>query len=100
MAAKKGGMRTTGDVVGWWVERLELNRSVSASYRRTMASLMRCHVLPALGAIALKRLTRAEVDDRLGAIFAYLQECDPAEAEILKDALAEAAEVPILAPEA
>ena len=41
MAAKKGGMRTTGDVVSWWVERLELNRSVSASYRRTMASLMR-----------------------------------------------------------
>ena len=65
MAAKKGGMRTTGDVVGWWVERLELNRSVSASYRRTMASLMRCHVLPALGSITLKRLTRAEVDDRL-----------------------------------
>ena len=46
------------------------------------------------------RAFAAEVDDRLGAIFAYLQECDPAEAEILKDALAQAAEVPILAPEA
>jgi len=46
------------------------------------------------------RAFAAEVDDRLGTIFAYLEECDPAEAEILKDALAEAAEVPILASEA
>jgi hypothetical protein len=46
------------------------------------------------------RAFACEVDDRLTAIFAYLEECDPAEAEILKDALAEAAEVPILAPEA
>ena len=46
------------------------------------------------------RAFAAEVDDRLGTIFSYLEECDPAEAEILKDALAEAAEVPILAPEA
>lgn len=65
MTAPRGGMRTTGQVVLWWVERLELNRSVSASYRRTMVSLMRCHVVPALGAITLKRLSRAEVDDRL-----------------------------------
>ncbi|MDP3978349.1 MAG: site-specific integrase [Pseudomonas sp.] len=63
--AKTAGMRTTGQVVLWWVERLELNRSVSASYRRTMASLMRCHVIPALGQLTLKRLNRAEVDDRL-----------------------------------
>lgn len=41
-----------------------------------------------------------EVDDRMDTIFEYLEECDPAEAEILLGALAEAAEVPILAPEA
>lgn len=65
MSSAKAGMRTTGQVVLWWVERLELNRSVSASYRRTMGSLMRRHVIPALGQVPLKRLTRSVVDDKL-----------------------------------
>ena len=58
-------MRTVGQVVTWWVERLETNRSVSDSYRRTMASLMRRHVMPALGKVTLKKLNRSEVDDKL-----------------------------------
>lgn len=58
-------MRSTGQVLNWWVDRLEQNRSVSDSYRRTMGSLVRKHVVPALGSVPLKRLTRAAVDDKL-----------------------------------
>jgi integrase len=58
-------MKTTGQVLGWWMERLETNRSVSASYRKTMASLMRLHVQPAVGKVPLKKLTRSVVDDKL-----------------------------------
>lgn len=49
----------------WWVERLEGNRSVSDSYRATMASLARVHVIPRLGRVTLKQLDRAAVDDLL-----------------------------------
>ena len=40
-----------------------------------------------------------EVDAHIANLMERIAEADPAEAEILKDALAEAAEVPILAPE-
>ena len=58
-------MKTTGQVLEWWLTRVECNRTVSASYRKTMGSLMRRHVMPALGKVALKKLTRAVVDDQL-----------------------------------
>ncbi len=58
-------MRTVGQVVTWWVQRIEQNRSVSASYRRTMGSLVRRHLVPRLGSVQLKRLNRATVDDKL-----------------------------------
>lgn len=63
--AARDEFRTTGQVLGWWLERLETNRAVSASYRRTLGSLMRRHVIPALGKVPLKRLTRSVVDDQL-----------------------------------
>lgn len=63
--SKPAALRTTGQVLTWWSDRLELNRSVSASYRRTMRSLIRRHVIPALGAVAVKKLNRAVIDDRL-----------------------------------
>lgn len=68
-------LRTTGQVVTWWVERLQTNRSVSASYRRTMASLMRRHVVPKLGSTPCKRLTRSVVDDQL--VWPMQQELSP-----------------------
>ncbi len=58
-------MRTTGQVLTWWAARLDQNRSVSDSYRRTMRSLVSRHVMPSLSNVALKKLTRAVVDDKL-----------------------------------
>jgi integrase len=58
-------LRTVGQVVGWWCERLEVNRSVSASYKATMQSLARRQVAPRLGKVTLKQLDRATVDDQL-----------------------------------
>lgn len=57
--------KTVGQVITWWVGRIEQNRTVSDSYRRTMGSLVRKHVVPALGSVPLKRLSRAAVDDKL-----------------------------------
>lgn len=62
---KAAQFRTVGQVVGWWADRLERNSGVSASYRDTMVSLARRHVIPRLGKVALKRLERATVDNDL-----------------------------------
>lgn len=59
------GMRTTGQVLRWWGDRLASNRAVSDSYRRTMGSLLRRHVIPALDKVPVRRLSRSVVDDAL-----------------------------------
>ena len=41
MSRAQGGMRTAGEVVTWWLGKLEGDRSRSIPYRRSMASLMR-----------------------------------------------------------
>lgn len=61
----KTGMRTAGDVVLWWLGRLEGDRARSAKYRGSMGSLMRRHVLPRLGKVAIKKLDRVTLDDQL-----------------------------------
>lgn len=75
MAAKKSGMRTTGDVVLWWLERIEGDRSRSVSYRRSMASVMRKHVVPRVGKVAITKLDKVAIDDRL--VFPMHQELKP-----------------------
>lgn len=65
MAQAKAGMRTVGDVVGWWLERIEGDRRRSESYRRSMGSLMRKHVLPRVGKVAIGKLDRVTLDDKL-----------------------------------
>lgn len=65
MTAAKVTFRTTGQVLTWWLGRLESNRTISESQRKTMGSLMRRHVIPSLGKLTLKALTRAAVDDGL-----------------------------------
>jgi len=72
---ERDGFRTTGQVLTWWLGRLETNRAVSASYRRTMGSLMRRHVMPSLGTVTLKKLSRSAVDDRL--VWPMQQACSP-----------------------
>lgn len=73
--ATKTWMKTTGDVVGWWLERIEGDRSRSLSYRRSMASVMRKHVLPRVGKIAIRKLDRVALDDQL--VFPMHQELKP-----------------------
>lgn len=65
MTAAKVTFRTVGQVLTWWLGRLEKNRSVSASYRDTLGSLLRRHVIPALGKVPVKKLSRSMVDDDL-----------------------------------
>lgn len=65
MSRARDQFRTAGQVLAWWLARLESNRSVSASYRDTLGSLLRRHVIPALGKVLVKRLSRSVVDDQL-----------------------------------
>lgn len=58
-------MRTVGEVVRWWLSRVEADTSKSASYRDSMASLMHRHVLPAVGRVSVRKLDRIALDDRL-----------------------------------
>lgn len=64
-AAGRAAMRTVGDVVSWWLDRLEGDRARSAKYRNSMACLMRKHVLPRVGKVAIRKLDRVTLDDQL-----------------------------------
>lgn len=65
MAAAKAGMRTTGDVVLWWLERVEQNRATSDSYKRNTRSMVRKNIVPAVGKVLVTRLDRRVLDDKL-----------------------------------
>lgn len=58
-------MRTVGEVIRWWLSRMEADRGKSEKYRRNMASLARRHLIPALGRVAVRKLDRVVLDDRL-----------------------------------
>lgn len=68
-------MRTAGEVVNWWLGRIEGDRARSAKYRGSMGSLMRRHVLPRLGKVTLRKLDRVMLDDRL--VYPMHQELAP-----------------------
>ena len=65
MARAAGDLRTTGEVVSWWLERVEQNRATSDSYKRSTRSMVRRNILPALGKVAISKLDRRVLDDRL-----------------------------------
>lgn len=65
MAAKGGELRTTGDVLLWWLERVENNRASSDSYKRSTRSMVRKNILPALGKVSVAKLDRRALDDKL-----------------------------------
>ncbi|OLU31487.1 hypothetical protein BVH03_08415 [Pseudomonas sp. PA15(2017)] len=73
--AKKAGFRTLGDVVEWWLSRIEGDRTRSEKYRASMACLMRKHVLPRVGKVALRKVDRVTLDDQL--VFPMHQELAP-----------------------
>lgn len=68
-------MRTTGEVVRWWLSRIEGDRARSESYRGSMVSLMRRHVLPRMDKVPVRKLDRVLLDDKL--IFPMHQELAP-----------------------
>src|SRR5690606_19630754 len=69
------GMRTVGEVVRWWLTRIEGDRARSESYRNSMVSLMRRHVLPRMDKVPLRKLDRVLLDDKL--VFPMHQELAP-----------------------
>ncbi len=73
--AKKPGFRTVGDVVEWWLSRIEGDRTRSEKYRSSMGCLMRKHVLPRVGKVALRKVDRVTLDDQL--VFPMHQELAP-----------------------
>lgn len=64
-AVKAGELRTTGDVVLWWLGRVEQNRATSDSYKRSTRSMVRKNIVPALGKVLVSRLDRRVLDDKL-----------------------------------
>lgn len=68
-------MRTTGEVIRWWISRIEGDRTRSESYRNSMVSLMRRHVLPRMDKVPLRKLDRVLLDDKL--VFPMHQELAP-----------------------
>ena len=64
-AVKARELRTTGDVVLWWLERVEQNRATSESYKRSTRSMVRKNIVPAVGKVLVTRLDRRGLDEKL-----------------------------------
>jgi integrase len=65
-ASKKAGeLRTTGDVLLWWLARVEGNRATSDSYKRSTRSMVRKNIVPAVGKVLVSKLDRRVLDDKL-----------------------------------
>jgi integrase len=58
-------MRTAGEVVLWWLERVEQNRATSDSYKRSSRSMVRKNIVPAVGKVLVTKLDRRVLDDKL-----------------------------------
>jgi len=68
-------MKTTAEVILWWLSRIEGDRTRSEKYRASMGSLMRRHVVPKIGKVAVRKLDRVVLDDLL--VFPMHQELAP-----------------------
>ena len=58
-------MTTVGDVLRWWEPRISADRTRAKTTRSSRASLVNKHLLPCLGKVAIRNLTRHVVDDKL-----------------------------------
>ncbi|MFW3164018.1 tyrosine-type recombinase/integrase [Pseudomonas syringae pv. syringae] len=56
---------TTGELLCWFAERYSLDRSLSKKRKDTSASMLRCHLIPCLGDVALASIDKATLDSRL-----------------------------------
>ncbi|MDN2661826.1 tyrosine-type recombinase/integrase [Psychromonas sp. 14N.309.X.WAT.B.A12] len=53
------------DLLGWYVERVELNRSMSAKRKASIRSVVKVHLLPKLGELLIEDLDHALLDSEL-----------------------------------
>lgn len=60
--AQASGWSTCGDLLAWFAERMESAAYVSESRRRTAASILRCHLVPGLGALPLSQVGRPALE--------------------------------------
>lgn len=65
MVAKAAAMRTVGDVVLWWLARVEQNRATSDSYKCSTRSMVGKNIVPAMGKVLVTKLDRRVLDEKL-----------------------------------
>ncbi|SEI17137.1 Integrase [Pseudomonas asplenii] len=63
--AAVSGWETVGDLLNWFADRLERNRSLSTKRRATAKSAIACHLLPRVGALSIAEVSRSTLDTRL-----------------------------------
>ena len=56
---------TTGELLDWFAERYSRDRSLSKKRKDTSASMLRRHLVPCLGEVALASIDKATLDIRL-----------------------------------
>lgn len=56
------GWHSMGELLRWYGDRMETDRQLSESRRRTVASAIQCHLLPAFDSTPIQRLTHDCVD--------------------------------------
>ncbi|SHM46032.1 Integrase [Pseudomonas asturiensis] len=55
---------TTGELLDWYADRMARDRSLSEKRKKTGASLIKCHLKPRLGDLALTGIDKASLDDQ------------------------------------
>ncbi|MGH8346855.1 MAG: tyrosine-type recombinase/integrase [Pseudomonas sp.] len=55
---------TVGELLDWYAERMSRDRSLSQKRKKTGASLIKCHLTPCLGELALTDVTKANLDSQ------------------------------------
>lgn len=63
-AATVDGWQLVAQVLEWYAARVESDRALSEERRATVLSAIRRHLLPRLGSLPLRELTKAALDDR------------------------------------
>lgn len=59
------GWVTCGELLAWFATRLATQRTLSAGRRRSAASILKCHLVPRLGAVRLSQLDKPTLLDEL-----------------------------------
>jgi len=54
----------TGELLNWYADRMARDRSLSSKRKKTGASLIKCHLKPLLGSVALASINKATLDDQ------------------------------------